>query len=120
MSKKSFTEGSWKKSAEMRVLLRAFLSCNNEGELGEFLRDIATLAELKALSERLAIARLLAAGKTYLQIRAAFGASTTTITRVAEFLESGNGGYKLVLGRLTGKHHPKLSRGEKMVSAQRR
>lgn len=62
--------------------------------MGSFLRDIATLGELQALSERLEVARLLGRGYSYRQVAAETGASTTTVTRVAHFLENGEGGYR--------------------------
>lgn len=62
-----------------------------------FLRDVATLSELQAWSERLEVARLLAQGLSYRQVAAKTGASTTTVTRVAHFLENGEGGYRKVL-----------------------
>lgn len=62
--------------------------------MANFLRDIATLSELQALSERLEVARLLGQGMSYRDIAKATGASTTTVTRVAHFLENGEGGYR--------------------------
>jgi uncharacterized protein YerC len=40
---------------------------------------------------------LLAKGKTYRQIAELTGASTTTVTRVARFLQNGEGGYQRLL-----------------------
>lgn len=67
------------------------------------LRDIATLSELQAFSERLEVARLLSQGLSYRKVAAQTGASTTTVTRVAHFLENGEGGYRKVLN--THRHH---------------
>jgi TrpR-related protein YerC/YecD len=74
-------------------------SCKSEEELSDFLRDIATLSELQAWSERLEVAKQLARGLSYRQVAAATGASTTTVTRVAKFLENGEGGYRRYLQR---------------------
>lgn len=71
--------------------------------MSNFLRDIATLSELQAFSERMEVARLLSRGLSYRQIAAETGASTTTVTRVANFLENGEGGYRKVLG--VHRHH---------------
>ncbi len=71
--------------------------------MANLLRDVATLSELQALSERFEVARLLAQGLSYRDIAAKTGASTTTVTRVAQFLENGTGGYRAVLG--AHRHH---------------
>lgn len=68
-----------------------------------FLRDIGTLSELQAWSERFEVAKLLAQGLSYRDVAAKTGASTTTVTRVAKFIENGPGGYRKVLN--THRHH---------------
>ncbi len=68
-----------------------------------FLRDIATLSEMQAMSERLEVAKLLSQGLSYRKVAEMTGASTTTVTRVAHFLENGEGGYRTVLK--THRHH---------------
>lgn len=97
MGKRRFTEDSWRKEPWFRSLCSAIAQCKNEQEVAAFLRDIATLSELQAWSERLEVARLLAQGMSYRAIAKATGASTTTVTRVAKFLENGEGGYRSVL-----------------------
>lgn len=92
-----FTEESWRKEPWFKALCLALRQCKSEEELGSFLRDIATLHELRTLSERLEVARLLGKGFSYRQVAAQTGASTTTVTRVAHFLENGEGGYRNVL-----------------------
>lgn len=61
--------------------------------------DLCTPAELRALSERWRVAQMLAEGeKSYREISAETGVSTTTIGRVARFLkEEPHGGYRLLL-----------------------
>src|SRR5918911_4624809 len=69
-------------------------------EYRRFLRDLCTLAELEALAHRWQIARLLDEGKSsYLEISERVGASTATVTRVAQWLRGGAGGYRLALER---------------------
>lgn len=101
--KRRFTEDSWKKEPWFRALSKAFLSCKSEEEMDALLRDIATLSEMQAFSERLEVAKLLSQGLSYRQIAKQTGASTTTVTRVAHFLENGEGGYRNVLK--THRHH---------------
>lgn len=66
--------------------------------MADFLRDIGTLSELQAWSERLEVAKQLVQGLSYREISKRTSASTTTVTRVARFLENGPGGYRRYLG----------------------
>ncbi|MFA5799752.1 MAG: YerC/YecD family TrpR-related protein [Candidatus Peribacteraceae bacterium] len=107
MSKRRFTEDSWKKEPWFRSLCSAFLACKSEEEVSNFLRDVATLSEMQALSERFEVAKQLAQGVTYREIAQNTGASTTTVTRVAKFLENGEGGYRKILN--AHRHHRLVS-----------
>lgn len=66
-----------------------------------FLTDLCTPAELRALSERWHVAQILDEGeKSYRDIQAETGVSTTTIGRVARFLrDEPHGGYRAILGQ---------------------
>ncbi|UPA23036.1 trp operon repressor [Candidatus Peribacteria bacterium] len=101
--KRRFTEDSWRKEPWFLSLCAAMNSCKNEEEIANLFRDIATLSELQAMGERLEVAKLLSQGLSYRQVAAKTGASTTTVTRVANFLENGEGGYRKVLN--THRHH---------------
>lgn len=81
-------------------LSKAVLTLKNPEEVYSFLEDIATIGEIRALAQRLEVARLLDSGNTYPQIAQQTGASTATISRVKKFLEYGADGYKIVLERL--------------------
>ena len=98
---KRLTEASFRKDPQFKALCQAFVHCQSEKDVADFLRDIATLGELQSMSERLEVARLLAEGKSYREIAKMTGASTTTVTRVAKFLEDGQGGYKRYLKKKT-------------------
>ncbi len=108
--KPRFTEDSWRREPWLKNLVQALLSRKTNTDMENFLRDIATLSEMQALSERLEVARLLAKGLSYRQIAKETGASTTTVTRVASFLENGEGGYRDVLH--THRHHRLLPKKE--------
>lgn len=108
MGKKRFTEDSWRKEPWFQSLCSAFIACKNEEEMSNFLRDIATLSELQAWSERLEVAKQLSQGRTYREIAAQTGASTTTVTRVAKYLENGEGGLRTILN--THRHHRMVSK----------
>jgi len=81
-------------------LCKALLSLKSQDEVYSLMEDIATIGEIRALAQRLEVARLLSEGYTYPQIAQQTGASTATISRVKKFLEYGADGYKLVLERL--------------------
>ncbi|MGE5508795.1 MAG: YerC/YecD family TrpR-related protein [Chitinophagales bacterium] len=85
---------------ETDQLFDAILSLRNSDECYRFFEDLCTVAELKELSQRLEVARLLSEGATYQEIVARTGASTATVSRVKRALEYGADGYKAVLSRL--------------------
>ena len=64
-----------------------------------FLRDLCTTTEIDAMGQRLQVARLVNDGLSYQEISRRTGASTATITRVAQWLHHGEGGYAAVLKR---------------------
>ncbi len=86
------------------ALCEALLTLGSAAEARRFLADLCTPAEVRALSERWHVARLLDEGElSYRQINEATGVSTATIVRVARFLrDEPHQGYRAVLDRLTG------------------
>ena len=84
-------------------LCEAVLSLESIEECYQFFEDICTIGELKAMSQRLEVARMLQAGHTYDEIVERTGASTATISRVKRCLNYGADGYKVVLSRLKDK-----------------
>ena len=88
------------KNPSVDKLFEAILQLRSLEECYAFFDDLCTVAELRAMSQRMDVARLLAQGKTYLEIGEASGASTATISRVNRFYQYGSDGYKLVLKRL--------------------
>ena len=88
------------KDALTDKLCEAFLTLETTDEMYAFLEDVATIGEIKALAQRLEVARLLNESKTYPQIAQLTGASTATISRVKKFLDYGANGYKTVLDRM--------------------
>jgi TrpR-related protein YerC/YecD len=85
---------------EIKELFKAILKLENVNECEKFFRDLCTLSELLAMSERLQVAKRVYKGETYRDVCNKTGASTATITRVAHWLNYGMGGYKLILGKL--------------------
>lgn len=87
------------------ALFEAIMELKTPEECAAFFTDLCTPAEIEALKERWLIARLLDAGRiSYRDISARTGASTTTIGRVARFLQQEkNKGYRRILDRLKSK-----------------
>ena len=86
-------------------LADAFLALRSRDEVQRFLRDLCTLPELEALAHRWQTVKLLEQGVPYLQIAGRVPTSTATVTRVAQWLHHGTGGYRIVLDRLKRKRH---------------
>ena len=81
-------------------LMAAVLHLRNAEESYAFFEDICTVAELKAMAQRLEVASMLRQGYTYDAIVERTGASTATISRVKRCLNYGADGYELVLERM--------------------
>ena len=84
---------------EHEELFAAVVSLRTKKEAERFLRDLCTMSELDALAHRWQVARLLDEGLPYLEVARRAHASTTTVTRVAQWLRRGEGGYELALKR---------------------
>jgi TrpR-related protein YerC/YecD len=78
-------------------LVSAFAKLRDPDIVAAFLRDICTVNELDAMGQRLQVARLVDDGVHYQEISRRTGASTATVTRVAQWLHHGEGGYRAVL-----------------------
>ena len=87
------------RTPELDSLIEALLSVEDPDEMYAFLQDLCTVREIQDMAQRLAVARLLAAGEHYHAIQEATGASTTPISRVSRALNYGADGYRSVLGR---------------------
>lgn len=82
-------------------LFKAILSLENEEDCYRFFEDLCTSAELKAMSQRLVVAKMLTEKKVYTEIVKETGASTATISRVKRALfDNDTYGYTLVLDRI--------------------
>ncbi len=81
-------------------LAQAVLTLKTEEDCYRFFEDVATIAEIKALGQRLEVARMLQEKQTYDEIAGQTGASTATISRVKRCLNYGADGYKIVLERM--------------------
>ncbi len=88
----------------LEMLYEAVLQLKTIEECSCFFKDLCTVPELKALSQRFQVAKLLTQNHVYSDIVEETGASTATISRVNRSLNyDGCGGYKIVFDRLKDK-----------------
>ncbi len=85
------------------LLFKAILSLENEEECYKFFEDLCTVPELKSISQRIVVAKMLTDKKVYSEIVAETGASTATISRVNRSLIYGCDGYEMVFDRIFDK-----------------
>ncbi|MEG1943236.1 MAG: YerC/YecD family TrpR-related protein [Angelakisella sp.] len=88
------------KDSNVRYLYRAILALENVEECDKFFDDLCTVPELKALSQRLQVAKMLSEHRVYSEIVQETGASTATISRVNRSLNYGSDGYTAIFERL--------------------
>jgi TrpR-related protein YerC/YecD len=82
------------------ALADAVTTLRTPDEVTRFLRDLCTLPELEALAHRWQTVLLLEQGVPYVEIAQRVPTSTATVTRVAQWLRHGTGGYRIALERV--------------------
>lgn len=86
----------------LEELFQAILSLRDVEECYRLFDDLCTVSELKAMSQRYAVAGMILKGAKYEDIERVTGASSATISRVKRFVEYGSGGYELAHQRVAG------------------
>lgn len=84
----------------LEFLYKAILQLENLEECYDFFEDLCTVQELKSLSQRIVVAKMLSEKSVYTDIVNETGASTATISRVNRSLQYGCDGYDIVFARL--------------------
>jgi TrpR-related protein YerC/YecD len=90
------------RTPDVEALFNAILQLDSLNEAERFFRDLCTLSELRDMAQRWAVVRMLDSGLHYAEISKRTGASTATITRIASWLNHGEGGYRSMLDKLDG------------------
>ena len=88
------------KNENLDFLFNVILKLETLEECYNFFEDLCTVPELKALSQRLHVARMLDNRRVYSDIVQETGASTATISRVNRSLNYGCDGYRIVFDRM--------------------
>jgi TrpR-related protein YerC/YecD len=91
------------RTPNIEALFEAVLRLERQDEAARFFRDLCTLGELHDMSQRWAVVRMLDQGLHYAEISRLTGASTATITRIASWLNHGEGGYRAMLEKQRAK-----------------
>lgn len=81
-------------------LYKAVLALETVDECRAFFSDLCTIPELKSITQRLLIAKMLSDDCVYSQIVKETGASTATISRVNRSLAFGCNGYEKIFERI--------------------
>ena len=92
-----------KRSDKNSELYRAITALDSLDDCYDFLVDLCTQPELKAMEQRMEVAMLLDQGLIYSDILERTGASSATISRVNRSLQYGADGYQAVLPRIKEK-----------------
>ena len=88
------------RSSSVEFLFRAIMSLEKLEECYDFFEDLCTVQELKSISQRIVVAKMLSEKKVYSDIVKETGASTATISRVNRSLIYGNDSFQKVFARL--------------------
>ena len=100
----------WKNEKNQR-LIKAILALKTGDEAKRFLRDLMTEKEIEEFSKRLKAAEMLTENIPYSTIVEETGLSSTTVARVAKWLNGNLGGYKTIIDRLHHHHSVQSRRG---------
>lgn len=84
------------------MFIKAVMSAKDENECYDFFYDLCTESEIKAMAQRLQVARMLKKSKVYSEIVSKTQAGTATISRVNNSLINGTGGYDRAIKRAEG------------------
>ncbi len=88
------------KDKNVDFMFEAVLSLQTMEECYAFFEDLCTVPEIKAMSQRIVVAKMLRDKKVYSDIVAETGASTATISRVNRSLQYGCNGYEEIFKRM--------------------
>ena len=88
------------KDTNVDFLFEAILNLQTLDECYDFFEDLCTVTEIKSISQRIVVAKMLRDKKVYSDIVSETGASTATISRVNRSLQYGCNGYEEIFKRM--------------------
>lgn len=90
---------NWR-NKKLKDLIKIILKLKDESEALNFFRDLCTIDELEEMAQRWEIVQLLNKKQSYREVAKKIGVSTTTVARIAQWLDHGEGGYKAALDKI--------------------
>jgi TrpR-related protein YerC/YecD len=96
-------------------LIEAILALKSQKEAKIFLRDLLTEKELVEFGNRWKAVQMLDEKIPYVRIEKETGLSSTTVARISKWLQNGEGGYKLMLKRLSTHHRASSYSGKRLI-----
>ena len=91
-------------SGTAKQLAEALVAIDDAAIMENFLRDVMTEKEIIEISSRLEAARMLQAGKTYIDIVAKTKLSSRTVARISDWMKNGCSGYAAALEQIHHNH----------------
>ncbi|MBR2731052.1 MAG: TrpR-like protein, YerC/YecD [Clostridia bacterium] len=88
------------KDPNLDFMFSAVLELQTLEECYDFFEDLCTVRELKAMAQRIVVAKMLRDKQVYSDIVTQTGASTATISRVNRSLQYGCNGYEKIFQRM--------------------
>lgn len=98
MTDRSAQADEWR-NENTASLMDTIIALEDRDEAAHFFRDLCTRRELEEMTARWAVVRSLGEGHSYREIHNITGVSTATITRIAQWVRHGTGGYVDALER---------------------
>ena len=89
------------------------MALKEDDETRRFLRDLMTEKEIEEFAKRLKAAEMLTEKIPYSVIEKKTGLSSTTVARVAKWLNGKGGGYRTIINRL---HHHRSTQPRRELS----
>ncbi len=91
------------KNEVIKEFFQAILGLKNSQEISRFCYDLLSTHEIKEISFRYQVAKMLKNKIPYCKIEEETGLSSATIAKISHDLKKGAGGYKLALKRMEDK-----------------
>jgi len=90
------------KNENTDLLFSTILELKDLDECYAFFEDLCTVSEIRSMTQRIAVAKMLLQKRVYTEIMSKTGASTATISRVNRSLQHGCNSYRKLFRRMGG------------------
>lgn len=104
---------------QTRALFQVILQLRTVDEAARFFRDLMTAHELQEMRNRWLAVRRLSEGVPYKTIEEETGMSSRTLARIARWMQEGEGGYPMMLRRMSRLKHRSRKTGRSQQDGTR-